>query len=312
MNIQHWKYTLAPAKINLYFEVIQRLPSGYHEIKSLVTPISLYDTVMVRSAETLSFRVEGIAETEEREECIQNRIPADETNLVLRAARLLQKHSGNMDGADIILQKRIPSQAGLGGGSSDAAAALILLSDVWKLGYSRDDLAEMGAELGCDVPLFLKGFPVICRGRGEVLEAVSDGESLPPLSLVVVKPSEGCSTPEVYRRCTPVGSSNDSEYRLKNMVQYWREARWQALAACLENRLSAPAVAVSPGIERVMNMFHSLPDPCLGVSMTGSGSACFGLCRDHAHAAEIADFFVQHQSGMIFAAESVSSPLAIS
>lgn len=301
-----WKTAEAPAKINLYFEVLRRLSSGYHEIESLVTPISLYDKILVRSSKQLSFHIEAASS-----ECISSEpsIPTDESNLVLRACRLLQRRSGRLDGADIILQKRIPSQAGLGGGSSDAAATLILLNDLWNLGFCRDELAEMGAELGCDVPLFLKGFPVICRGRGEILEVIPDGESLPKLFFVVGKPLEGCSTPEVYRRCTPQGSS-DVRY-IKNMVQDWREAQWTDFAAGLKNRLLEPAMQISRGVGHMMNLFQNAPDPCLGVSMTGSGSACFGLCRNQAHAVEVANFLEQHQSGTIFVAESACTPVGI-
>jgi len=244
-----WLTSHAPAKINLYFEVLRRLSSGYHEICSLAVPVSIYDTVSVRRSDRLTLKVVIPSEEKYQQLFKGVTIPEDGSNLVIRAARLLQEKAearageqsrhflleegiaqeqsrpqaggsvlggsvlggsqlggerARFYGADIILEKRIPAQAGLGGGSSDAALVLLLLNELWDVRLTREELAEIGAELGSDVPLFLSGFPVICRGRGEQLEAVAGGEGFPPLSLVVVKPPVGCSTPAVYRQCVPL------------------------------------------------------------------------------------------------------------
>lgn len=338
-----WQSINAPAKINLYFEAIRRLETGFHEIESLASFISLSDKVSARPASTLSLQIKyPIANVASN----ALDIPADETNLTLRAARLLQRwilarfenafdkteilnlkcpaqieeylHQVEdslpvFPGASIILEKRIPSQAGLGGGSSDAAATLILLNDLWKAGFSREELIAGGALLGSDVPMFFKGSPVICRGRGEILSEIPAGNELPTLYLTLVKPKEGCSTPEVYRNCVPSGVRDDRI--LDRMIGCWRENRLSEFAADLKNRLLEPAMKLSPAVRLLMERFRTLPDPCLGVSMTGSGSACFGICRDLAHARDVArsfSFFDTDYSETIFVAETISAPLTAS
>ena len=328
-----WLTLKAPAKINLYFEVSRRLPSGFHEICSLAVPIAIYDTVAVRQADSLTLKVEIPPEEKYRRLFAGMEIPEDDSNLVLRAARLLRERAGirsgsasgyssargareetcrdgespRFFGADIILEKRIPSQAGMGGGSSDAAAALILLNELWDVRLTREELAELGAELGSDVPLFLSGFPVICRGRGEKLEAVPGGAGFPPLPLVIVKPPVGCSTPAVYRQCVPNEAAD--ERILERMVSNWKSGKIREMASGLVNRLLEPACRVSPEIGKVFEMFREVPDPCLGVSMTGSGSACFGICRDCAHAEETAKFLEKYRFGTVFAVETHMSEL---
>lgn len=329
----NWLTIQAPAKVNLYFEVLRRLPSGFHEICSLAVPVAIYDTLSVRSADRLTLKVEIPAEEKYQRLFAGMTIPEDDSNLVLRAARLLREkiavRSGDasefpevptegerpcpggkqvrFSGADIILEKRIPSQAGMGGGSSDAAAVLILLNELWNARLTRDELAELGAELGSDVPLFLSGFPVICRGRGEKLEAVSGGAGFPPLPLVIVKPPVGCSTPEVYRQCIPNGAAD--EQILRQMILDWSTGRIREMTSGLVNRLLEPACSISPEIGKVFEMFRAVPDPCLGFSMTGSGSACFGICRDRAHAAEAAEFLEKYRFGTVFTAETHLSEL---
>lgn len=321
-----WKKITAPAKINLYLEVIQRLPSGFHEIVSLAVPLSLCDTLSASPASELSLEIQIPQEEKYLRLFSGQSIPTDDSNLVLRAACLLRNHlafrrnsahavSGEttasasrtapaMDGAKIILEKRIPSQAGMGGGSSDAASALLLLNELWQGGLTRSELCELGAQLGSDVPLFLQNFPVICRGRGEILESVPEGESFPKLHFVVVKPTVGCSTPEVYRRCTPQ-PNHQSQKVLTELIRAWRLNQLEELSKGFQNRLLEPALDISPKIKQLLDRFKEMPNPCIGVSMTGSGSACFGLCRDKAHAADAAEFFEHHDFGTVFVTETV-------
>jgi len=301
-----------PAKLNLYFEVIRRLPTGFHEIESLVTPISLHDTLYVRPSAGLNLTVEIPPEEKFQRLFAGQTIPTDDSNLVLRAAHRLRErlpHRDDLPGADIILTKRIPSEAGLGGGSSDAAATLLLLNELWNVGLSRDALAEIGAELGSDVPLFLKGFPVICRGRGEILESVPGGESFPTLHFVVVKPFTGCSTPAVYRLCEPQGPQSHAV--LDEMVSDWRKNRLEAFAGKMKNRLTAPALRVNPDVQRVLETFGRVPVPLAGFSMTGSGSTCFGLCRNREETLENAEFLEKNCVGTVFTVVSELAPLQI-
>lgn len=175
----------APAKLNLYLRVVGKRPDGYHELETVFERIDL--------ADELTFEPEphGLRLT-----CDDPALPCDETNLVLQAARLLQRASGVRRSAHFHLTKRIPIAAGLGGGSSDAAATLRGLNTLWQLGWDRARLMELAAQVGSDAPFFLLDSPwAIGRGRGEVLEPVPAAASL--LHVVVV-PEERLSTREVF------------------------------------------------------------------------------------------------------------------
>lgn len=346
---------LVPAKINLFFEVLRRRSDGYHEIASLVTAVSLADSLYVRrkpareldAAEAAEFLARPPSAFTDNNNIDENRlpvssrsadgslqfmvhipsrrtfremfagvhIPADERNLVMKAARALQrvavKKTHRLPSADIVLTKRIPCQAGLGGGSSDAAAALLLLDCLWDTRLSADELLALGSGLGCDVPLFLRPMPVICRGLGEELAEVPGKDALRPLHLVVLYPPVGLSTPDVYRACVPLeeetGRPADGSAASGQMTQLlaaWRENDLEALAAVLFNRLQPAARGITPWISRVESCFRSLPDPCVGFSMTGSGSAFFGLCRDKAHAKNVAGALGGYHMGWAFPVKS--------
>ena len=186
----------AHAKINLTLDVGSRRPDGYHDIRSVMQTLALHDTVSVALASA-----PGVSLTVTGEEA--GGVPADDTNLVHKAAVRLQKIAaargilaGNRSGLEIGLHKRIPSQAGLGGGSSDAAATLQAVSALFGLGLSKARLAEIGAALGADVPFFLTGGTALAEGLGERVTP------LPPLDpswpLVIVKPNADVSTAAAY------------------------------------------------------------------------------------------------------------------
>lgn len=187
----------AYAKINLTLDVGARRPDGYHDIRSIMQTISLHDTVTIRRTRDVpGVRLEVTGDAGAG-------VPTDESNLVHRAAMRIQKVAaargtlpGDQSGLHILLHKRIPSQAGLGGGSSDAAATLLTVNAALGLALSPARLAEIGAALGSDVPFFLTGGTALVEGLGERVSA------LPPLSppwlLVIVKPSVGVSTAAAY------------------------------------------------------------------------------------------------------------------
>lgn len=178
---------LAPAKINLTLTVKGRRDDGFHEIESLVCPISLFDTLEIEA------RDEGGLEFT----CDDATLPAGDTNLVVRAARLFCASCGIEPRLKIALTKRIPHGAGLGGGSSDAAATLYGLNRIFATELSLTALSAMAAELGSDVPLFLHHSAAIIRGRGELVEPVAFSPTLP---LLLVKPGFGVPTPWAYSR----------------------------------------------------------------------------------------------------------------
>src|SRR5262245_62048232 len=175
----------APAKVNLFLEILSKRADGFHDLATLMVAVNLFDTLVFRSAP------EGIALTSNRPD-----LSSGPDNLIVKAAALLQKRSGRNLGTAIRLVKRIPMQAGLGGGSSDAAATLLALNRLWDLELTREDMADLGAQLGSDVPFFVLADTAWCTGRGEIVDPLPVGARL---HFVLVCPPFGCSTAEVYR-----------------------------------------------------------------------------------------------------------------
>jgi 4-diphosphocytidyl-2-C-methyl-D-erythritol kinase len=269
-----------PAKLNVFFEVLAARPDGYHEIETLMCPIDLYDTLCFRANSsgaielTCDWMLGGDASL-----AMPPGFPLGRENLVYRAIDLLRRRAGISAGASVRLIKRIPTEAGLGGGSSDAAAALCVASHAWELGWSTSQLMELAAELGSDVPFFLVGGPAVCRGRGERVEAIA---GLGMLHFVVVRPPEGLSTAAVYRACRPAERPAD----VRPMLAALHEGRWHDAGGQLLNRLQPAAERLSPWIERMRCEFAGFD--LLGHAMSGSGTSYFGLCRHARHARRIA------------------------
>jgi 4-diphosphocytidyl-2-C-methyl-D-erythritol kinase len=270
----------APAKLNLFFEVLAKRPDGFHEVETLVCPISLYDTLYVE--EDRSDNVQLTCQTGARfggpNGVELGDVPAGPENLVMRAIEKLRTRMGIRRGAALRLVKRIPSEAGLGGGSSDAAAALLAANTVWDLKLTDVQLSEIGAELGSDVPLFFAKGPAICRGRGEIVEPVSWQETL---YFVVARPPGGLSTAAVYGACQPATRPHSS----MPLLDALRQGDLVAAGEQMFNRLGAAAEGLSPWIQQLTLAFAATD--CLTHQMTGSGTCCFGLCRSVAHARQV-------------------------
>jgi len=173
---------LAPAKLNLFLHITGRRADGYHLLQSVFMLIDWYDTLH------FDLRRDGLISRED----LTLKLPEDD--LITRAARLLQKASGSPLGAHIAVEKAIPAQAGMGGGSSDAATCLLALNKLWKLNFSVRQLAELGLKLGADVPFFIKGGNAWVEGVGEIITPIS----VPPAQFVVVKPPEGLETAKIF------------------------------------------------------------------------------------------------------------------
>ena len=201
----------APAKINPYLAVLGRRPDGLHDLESVMQSISLVDENPLQPAEVVSLDVipPGAA-------------PEDESNLVVRAVRALVAAAGRSGGASIALTKQIPSGAGLGGGSSDAAATLIGLNELWRSGISRKALEKIGAGLGADVPFCVRGGACVVRGAGEALAPLVLRSEL---WWVIAMPPEPLSTAEVYARFDSLGSPVR-----KAILPLWR-MRWPAVTS---------------------------------------------------------------------------------
>ena len=286
----------APAKLNLYFELLARREDGYHDVETLMVPVSLYDTLTFQS-EADSPQKTGTIEFSliacfGRGSQNTQRIPEGRDNLVVQALELLQRHSGVGLGGRVTLQKRIPAQAGLGGGSSDAAAALRLANRGWGLRWSQKRLMELAAELGSDVPFFLAPGPQIGRGRGEQLEPVC---SIGRVCAVIVVPPEGLSTADVYRAAHVPAEPR----KMESVIAAFRTGSLRCLGETLHNRLEEAACTISPWILRVRDAMDDVG--CQAHQMTGSGSGYFGLCRHMDEATRLASRLRARNVGQVFA-----------
>jgi len=256
----------APAKVNLWLEVLGRRPDGYHEIRTIMQAVSLYDELTFRARDDgqVVLRAEGEG------------LPAAEQNLVVRAARLLQKATGSRFGADITLQKRIPIGAGLGGGSSDCAAALQGLNRLWELGLGRERLAEMAAQLGSDVAFFLWGGAALCEGRGERVTPLAVGGTF---HYVLVMPRISLSTAQVYGNAEACLTSPGHDCNIVRVRQSLAKGDVRTLGASLYNVLEGPAIRLHPEVRHIaerLRLTCSAGDS-LGVSLSGSGSSFFAV-----------------------------------
>jgi 4-diphosphocytidyl-2-C-methyl-D-erythritol kinase len=178
----------APAKINLSFEIKGQRADGFHEIETLMTPISLVDTLTIEATPS-----EGVVDFS----CDDPSLPAGDDNLVVRAVKLFRAATGVSAGIRIRLEKKIPHAAGLGGGSSDAASTLLGLNELFAGGLTDDELLKAAAQLGSDVPFFIARSAAVCRGRGEIVVPTSLSTSF---SLLLLKPDFGVPTSWAYRK----------------------------------------------------------------------------------------------------------------
>ena len=274
----------APAKINLHLEVLGLRPDGFHELAMLMQSVDLCDRLVLTPTADAAISLD----------CDRADLPTDGSNLIVRAAELLRSRSGLPElGVHLQLQKRIPIGAGLAGGSSNAAAALVGLNALWGLGLQPVALSELAAELGSDVPFCLEGGARLCFGRGERLEPLA----APPteLGVLLVKhPAASVSTPWAYGRCRELRRAAYLE--LEEEFEQRRQAlRQGALIAALRSQSSWPLLrndlqaVVEPEIAAVrqgLTLLRQAPD-ALAVAMSGSGPTCFALfsSRDGAAAA---------------------------
>jgi 4-diphosphocytidyl-2-C-methyl-D-erythritol kinase len=278
-----------PAKLNLFFEVLEKRRDGYHEIETLMTPVDLFDTLCFKEdfsgqvkldCRSVARSVSGAgADRTGSGPTDAATAPSGAANLAYRAVELLRERAHTRRGAAMRLVKRIPTAAGLGGGSSDAAAALVAANETWGLDWSRTRLAEVAAELGSDVPFFLGDGPAVCRGRGERIEPI---QSLGSLHFVVIHPPAALATVDVYGACEPASRPRP----LAPLLESLRRGDWARTGRLLFNRLETAAKTLCPWIEKVENVLRR--EDCLGYRMSGSGVCCFGLCRHARHAGHVA------------------------
>ncbi len=263
----------APAKINLHLEVLGQRSDGFHELAMVMQSIDLADQL------DCSNSADGLIQLS----CDQPGLSCGSDNLVMRAAELLRQRSGFHElGAHLHLRKRIPIGAGLAGGSSDGAAALLALNTLWGLGHSQDQLLAMAAELGSDMPFCFAGGSQLCFGRGECLESVPAAAQ--SFGVVLVKdPSVSVSTPWAYGECRRLNGDHYlcDEDAFAQRRQQLRAAPWlyplrTAEPPPLRNDLQDVVAPQTASVQTALRLLQGLPGQ-LRTAMSGSGPSCFAL-----------------------------------
>jgi len=270
----------APAKLNLFLEVLGKRADGFHELDTVMVETDLCDRLVFEPHERLVL------------ECPGSDLPVDDGNLVFRAAKRLAARLGRAPGARIILEKKIPMGAGLGGGSADAAAALAGLNELWGGAVPQEDLTPLAAELGSDVAFFLTGGTCRCTGKGELVRRVPGA----PLDAVLVYPGVHVATPAVYRggRIDLATPRVDSGPLLRALAA----GRVDVIAGLLFNRLEGVVFAEFPTVARTAGSLRRAGS--VATLMSGSGSAVFSLARDADHAAALAATAEREGLGTVF------------
>ncbi len=249
----------APAKINIGLSVLSKREDGFHNLSTLFYPIKdLFDMLTFELSSEFSFN------------CSDPSLPVGEENLVVKAKNLLEQVSGKKLNAKIDLIKNIPSQAGLGGGSSDAAAALISLNELFRLNLKSDHLLDLALKLGSDVPFFLRSLPAIGTSRGEILERV-DLEITEPI--LIINPRINVPTKEAFKNIIPKNYQPDYRSLIQN-----EKLNYGLMKDTVTNDFEKHVFEIHPEIETIKKDLYSLGAEF--ALMSGSGSTVYGIFKD--------------------------------
>lgn len=278
---------VARAKLNLTLDILGRRPDGYHELESVVQSIDLYDGIALGStpAHPVSGRGRELGVTLA---CQDPLVPLGHENLAFKAALALSRFAGVGAAVWVDIKKRIPVGAGLGGGSADAAAVLLGLNELWGLGLDEAELAKIGETVGADVPFCLTGGTGVIRGKGEQVEKLP---ALENLWFVVVVPEDRISTAEAYAAYDQLagegadGGRSDAGRATPAMLEAVAARDVRRIAAGLANDLGRAAATMVPEVEKAKQAL--LDAGALGVGMSGSGPAVFGIAEDEKAARQI-------------------------
>lgn len=266
---------VTPAKINLFLDALNKRPDGYHNISTVFLPVwDLTDSVSIRTGT-------GAASGGIQMKCATEGVPCDDRNLCWRAAVAFAEAASVSPAWEIELIKHIPVAAGLGGGSSDAAAVLQLLNGMYDTPLSGETLHDLAAGLGADVPFFLAPRPCRGSGRGEIIEPVECETDVP---LVLVNPGFPISAGWAYSKIP----SERPQPPIDSVTDPMRNGDLPAVAANLYNVLEFAALDKFPIIEIILDFLRQC-EGCLGARMSGSGPTMFAVCRTFADAQQIAE-----------------------
>lgn len=257
------------AKINLCLDVLRRKENGYHEVEMVMTNVDIFDVLELKELEEKKILLRSY----------NTDLAMDETNLIYKAIALLQKETGKTFGVEVLLEKNIPMEAGMAGGSADAAATLKAVNELFKLGVSDERLLELGASLGADIPFCIMGGTVLASGIGEKLRRLSP---LPKMKLLIVKPKAGLSTKKVYESLD-IDGLNKAGFIHKDVGEMVSviesdeadKTKIEKIAGRLDNILEVPSIRLLPLIADIKQKM--LDNNCLGALMSGSGTAIFGI-----------------------------------
>ena len=259
----------ACAKINLCLDVLSRRPNGYHDVEMVMTNIDIADVLEIRELEEKKISLI----------CNNKDLAMDETNLIYKAIVLLQKEAGKDFGIELSLEKNIPMEAGMAGGSADAAATLKAVNELFKLNISKDRLMELGASLGADIPFCIMGGTALAEGIGEKLTKL---KPVPKLKLLIAKPKAGLSTKSVYENLD-IDNMNKTGFKHKDVREMVSiiesdeadDIKTLQIAKALNNILEVPSLRLLPLIAEIKQIMND--NNCLGSLMSGSGTAIFGI-----------------------------------
>ncbi len=274
----------SPAKVNLHLRVLGRRENGYHDIVTLMQRISLYDEMDFFSRE------KGIVI-----KCPGTSLPENEGNIVYKAAKSLFLHASCPSGIEIVIRKKIPIAAGLGGGSSNAATTLVTLNDLMGFNYSKDELMKIGAKLGADVPFFVFNKTAWASGIGDQLQAV---ENIPQMWFVLVNPRFDISTKMVYENLN---------LRLTNKVKKFSIPRFNTIDDVV-NKLHNDLEKVTLNLHPILKELKELLIACgaLGSLMSGSGPTVFGIFADKKDALRAEEKLKAGVKWAVFEAHSIN------
>lgn len=257
------------AKINLCLDVLRRKENGYHEVEMVMTNVDIFDVLEIKELEEKKILLKSY----------NTDLAMDESNLIYKAIALLQKETGKTFGVEVLLEKNIPMEAGMAGGSADAAATLKAVNELFKLGVSDERLLELGASLGADIPFCIMGGTILASGIGEKLRRLSP---LPKMKLLIVKPKAGLSTKKVYESLD-IDGLNKAGFIHKDVGEMVSviesdeadKTKIEKIAGRLDNILEVPSIRLLPLIADIKQKM--LDNNCLGALMSGSGTAIFGI-----------------------------------
>jgi len=262
-------YVKAPAKINLTLDVLYKRPDNFHEVEMVMTTVDLADRISLESRE------DGVVQIISTD----NFVPNDHRNFAYQAARLIKDTYGIKQGVSITIEKEIPIAAGLAGGSSDAAATLKGLNELWNLGLSIDELAELGAKIGSDVSFCVYGGTALATGRGEIIKEIP---APPNCWVVLAKPKIGVSTAEVYGGLKVKGLEHPNT---KQMIKAIETKDYELLCSSLGNVLETVTFKLHPEVVMLKEQMKRFgADATL---MSGSGPTVFGLVDSEARVSRI-------------------------